>query len=105
MCFSANAVWLSSISPVATRAFAAKVEQTGAHYLDAPVPGGEIGAREGRLSIKVGGAEDVLEKSLSLLQKWEKTLPMLAHQVRRQVLQTTFGGAHVRSYHDRFGHR
>lgn len=65
---------MSSISPVATREFAAKVEQAGAHYLDAPVSGGEIGAREGTLSIMVGGAEDVFERALPLLQKMGKNI-------------------------------
>ena len=60
---------MSSISPVATREFAAKVQAAGAHYLDAPVSGGEIGAREGTLSIMVGGDERIFERALPLLQK------------------------------------
>lgn len=65
---------MSSISPVATKEFAAKVEQAGAHYLDAPVSGGEIGAREGTLSIMVGGSEDIFQRSLPLLQKMGKNI-------------------------------
>jgi 2-hydroxy-3-oxopropionate reductase len=65
---------MSSISPVATRDFAARVEQVGAHFLDAPVSGGEIGAREGTLSIMVGGSEDVFGRALPLLQKMGKNI-------------------------------
>ena len=65
---------MSSISPVATRAFAAKVGEAGAHYLDAPVSGGEIGAREGTLSIMVGGAEGIFQSALPLLQKMGKNI-------------------------------
>jgi 2-hydroxy-3-oxopropionate reductase len=65
---------MSSISPVATRDFAAKVGKAGAHYLDAPVSGGEIGAREGTLSIMVGGAEDIFQRALPLLQKMGKNI-------------------------------
>nr|WMC98304.1 2-hydroxy-3-oxopropionate reductase [Aminobacter aminovorans] len=65
---------MSSISPVATRDFAEKVQQAGAHYLDAPVSGGEIGAREGTLSIMVGGSEDIFERALPLLQKMGKNI-------------------------------
>ena len=65
---------MSSISPVATRDFAAKVGKAGAHYLDAPVSGGEIGAREGTLSIMVGGSEDIFQRALPLLQKMGKNI-------------------------------
>lgn len=65
---------MSSISPVATRDFAAKVGKAGAHYLDAPVSGGEIGAREGTLSIMVGGADEIFQKALPLLQKMGKNI-------------------------------
>ena len=68
---------MSSISPVATRDFAAKVERAGAHYLDAPVSGGEIGAREGTLSIMVGGPEDVFQRALPLLEKMGKNINLV----------------------------
>jgi 2-hydroxy-3-oxopropionate reductase len=63
---------MSSISPVATKEFAARVAE--AHYLDAPVSGGEIGAREGTLSIMVGGAEAAFQRTLPLLQKMGKNI-------------------------------
>lgn len=65
---------MSSIAPVATREFAQRVEAVGASYLDAPVSGGEIGAREGTLSVMVGGREDVFQRSLPLLQKMGKNI-------------------------------
>ena len=48
---------MSSISPLATKRFAGEVEETGAHYLDAPVSGGEVGAKAASLTIMVGGSE------------------------------------------------
>jgi 2-hydroxy-3-oxopropionate reductase len=48
---------MSSISPLATKEFARRIRQSGAGYLDAPVSGGEVGARNGALTIMVGGTE------------------------------------------------
>jgi 2-hydroxy-3-oxopropionate reductase len=49
---------MSSISPLATKRFARSVEEKGAQYLDAPVSGGEVGAKAATLTIMVGGAPD-----------------------------------------------
>src|SRR5438445_5381834 len=46
---------MSSISPLATKEFAKKIEALGADYLDAPVSGGEVGAKAASLTIMVGG--------------------------------------------------
>ena len=59
---------MSSISPVETRGFAARIEELGCDYLDAPVSGGEAGARSASLSIMVGGAEAVFERVRPLLE-------------------------------------
>src|ERR1700751_4283577 len=48
---------MSSISPLATKEFARRIRQSGAGYLDAPGSGGEVGARNGALTIMVGGTE------------------------------------------------
>jgi 2-hydroxy-3-oxopropionate reductase len=48
---------MSSISPIETRRFAEKVEALGCDYLDAPVSGGEVGAKNAALTIMVGGSE------------------------------------------------
>ncbi len=49
---------MSSISPMATKDFAARVNALGSKYLDAPVSGGEVGAKAGTLTIMVGGPEE-----------------------------------------------
>lgn len=48
---------MSSISPIATKEFAKKINALGCEYLDAPVSGGELGAKNATLSIMVGGNE------------------------------------------------
>ncbi len=48
---------MSSISPVATKDFARRINELGCDYLDAPVSGGDVGARAASLSIMVGGSE------------------------------------------------
>src|SRR5215472_4149633 len=48
---------MSSISPIETKTFAAEINKLGCDYLDAPVSGGEVGARAGSLTIMVGGPE------------------------------------------------
>ena len=50
---------MSSISPIATKEFAKKINALGADYLDAPVSGGEVGAKNATLSIMLGGDEAV----------------------------------------------
>jgi 2-hydroxy-3-oxopropionate reductase len=52
---------MSTISALATKVFAEKIEATGARMLDAPVSGGEKGAIEGTLSIMVGGDQAVFD--------------------------------------------
>src|SRR5712692_2584862 len=47
---------MSSISPIETKAFAAEIAKQGCDYLDAPVSGGEVGAKAASLTIMVGGA-------------------------------------------------
>jgi 2-hydroxy-3-oxopropionate reductase len=53
---------MSSISPIATKEFAKKINALGCDYLDAPVSGGEVGAKNATLSIMVGGDESVFNK-------------------------------------------
>src|SRR3569623_1991876 len=48
---------MSSISPLATKDFARKIEALDADYLNAPVSGGEVGAKAASLTIMVGGPE------------------------------------------------
>lgn len=65
---------MSSISPSATKQFAEKIKASGAEYLDAPVSGGEVGAKAGSLSIMVGGSEAAFERALPLLQAMGKNI-------------------------------
>lgn len=53
---------MSSISPVETKQFAQRIEALGSDYLDAPVSGGDVGARNATLSIMVGGKAEVFER-------------------------------------------
>src|SRR5580698_5689249 len=53
---------MSSISPIATKEFARKINAQGCDYVDAPVSGGEVGAKGARLTIMVGGPETAFEK-------------------------------------------
>jgi 2-hydroxy-3-oxopropionate reductase len=57
------AIDMSSILPTETKAFAEKIEKFGCDYLDAPVSGGEVGAKDASLSIMVGGSEAAFEKA------------------------------------------
>ncbi|MFO7737199.1 MAG: 2-hydroxy-3-oxopropionate reductase [Desulfatiglandaceae bacterium] len=53
---------MSSISPIATKEFAEKLEALGVEMLDAPVSGGQVGAQNATLSIMVGGKREIFEK-------------------------------------------
>ena len=53
---------MSSISPIATKTFATRIGELGCDYLDAPVSGGEVGAKNATLSIMVGGSEAVFAR-------------------------------------------
>ena len=59
---------MSTIAPSATRAIAARLREAGADMLDAPVSGGDIGARDGTLSIMVGGEAAAFERARPLLE-------------------------------------
>lgn len=59
---------MSTISPVVARELATTAAAQGVTFLDAPVSGGEVGARSGTLSIMVGGDEATLEQVRPLLQ-------------------------------------
>src|ERR1700749_873082 len=48
---------MSSISPIETQEFAKKIEALGCGYVDAPVSGGEVGAKAASLTIMCGGSE------------------------------------------------
>jgi len=64
----------SSIDPIATRAFAQRIAGLGCDYLDAPVSGGEVGAKAASLSIMVGGSEQGFERVRPLLALMGKNI-------------------------------
>jgi 2-hydroxy-3-oxopropionate reductase len=65
---------MSSISPMATKDFAARIRALGGDYLDAPVSGGEVGAKAASLTIMVGGSEAAFARALPLLQAMGKNI-------------------------------
>ncbi|TGQ34473.1 MULTISPECIES: 2-hydroxy-3-oxopropionate reductase [unclassified Mesorhizobium] len=71
---------MSSISPIATADFAAKIRQAGAGYLDAPVSGGEVGAKAASLTIMVGGPAAEFERALPILEKLGKNITLIGEQ-------------------------
>jgi len=68
---------MSSISPVATKEFAGKIRDCGCDYLDAPVSGGEVGAKNATLSIMVGGDEQVFERVRPLFELMGKNINLV----------------------------
>ncbi|WP_027577776.1 2-hydroxy-3-oxopropionate reductase [Bradyrhizobium sp. Ai1a-2] len=65
---------MSSISPLATKEFAKKIEALGVDYLDAPVSGGEVGAKAASLTIMVGGPERAFEAMKPVFEKMGKNI-------------------------------
>ncbi len=68
---------MSSISPIATKTFARKINELGCDYLDAPVSGGEVGAKNATLSIMVGGDPAVFEKIRPLFELMGKNITLV----------------------------
>lgn len=65
---------MSSISPLATKGFAQRIEALGAFYLDAPVSGGEVGARAASLSILVGGRPEIFARVRPIFELMGKNM-------------------------------
>ena len=68
---------MSSISPLDTKRFAARINERGARYLDAPVSGGEVGAKGATLTIMVGGPEDTFAKVKPLFELMGKNITLV----------------------------
>jgi 2-hydroxy-3-oxopropionate reductase len=68
---------MSSISPIETKSFVAKIIQLGCEYLDAPVSGGEVGAKGATLTIMVGGTEETFEKVRPLFELMGKNITLV----------------------------
>jgi 2-hydroxy-3-oxopropionate reductase len=65
---------MSSISPIGTKDFAKKINALGCDYLDAPVSGGEVGAKEASLTIMVGGPEAAFARAKPLFEKMGRNI-------------------------------
>ena len=68
---------MSSISPIATKEFAKKLNALGCDYLDAPVSGGEVGAKNATLSIMVGGDEAVFDRVKPVFELMGKNINLV----------------------------
>lgn len=68
---------MSSISPMATKDFAKRINAFGCDYLDAPVSGGEVGAKAGSLTIMVGGPLDAFERVRPLFETMGKNITLV----------------------------
>lgn len=64
----------STISAIATEEFARRIEQRGAAWLDAPISGGDVGARKGTLTIMVGGPRETFDACLPVFETVGKTI-------------------------------
>ena len=68
---------MSSISPMDTKDFAKKINELGADYLDAPVSGGEVGAKAASLTIMVGGPDAAFERVKPLFELMGKNITLV----------------------------
>ena len=78
---------MSTISPVVTKELAEEAKEKGASMLDAPVSGGDVGAREGTLSIMVGGSGEDFERAKPLFEVLGKTVVRVGESGTGQVVK------------------
>jgi 2-hydroxy-3-oxopropionate reductase len=71
---------MSSISPTATKGFARRIEDAGAQWLDAPVSGGEVGAKAASLTIMVGGSQAAFERARPLFEAMGKNITLVGEE-------------------------
>ena len=65
---------MSSISPIATKSFAARINALGCDYVDAPVSGGEVGAKNATLTIMIGGPDAAVARARPLFEALGKNI-------------------------------
>src|SRR5208283_3413633 len=68
---------MSSISPIATKEFAKRINELGCDYLDAPVSGGDVGAKAATLTIMIGGPERAFEKVKPIFELMGKNITLV----------------------------
>ena len=90
---------MSSISPIATKKFAGRLAEKGCDWLDAPVSGGDVGARNATLSIMVGGAQAAFDQVKPILELMGRNITLVGNGRRRadrESCQSDHRGAHNR---------
>ncbi|MEX2296532.1 MAG: 2-hydroxy-3-oxopropionate reductase [Dongiaceae bacterium] len=68
---------MSSISPIETKNFAKRIGEKGCDYLDAPVSGGEVGAKNAALTIMIGGPDAAFERARPLFELMGKNITLV----------------------------
>jgi 2-hydroxy-3-oxopropionate reductase len=76
---------MSSISPIETKQFAQKINALGCQYLDAPVSGGEVGAKAATLTIMVGGPEEAFQKVKPVFELMGKNITLVGGNGAGQI--------------------
>ncbi|MCW6512592.1 2-hydroxy-3-oxopropionate reductase [Lichenifustis flavocetrariae] len=71
---------MSSISPIATEGFSARIREVGAGYLDAPVSGGEVGAKTASLTIMVGGLQADFDRAKPIFETLGKNINLIGER-------------------------
>ena len=81
------AIDMSTISPAVTTRIVIELERKGIRMLDAPVTGGDVGAKQGTLSIMVGGDPDAFQECLPVFQAMGKTITHVGGHGMGQVVK------------------
>jgi len=68
---------MSSISPIETKQFAKRINELGCEYIDAPVSGGEVGAKAGTLTIMCGGNQPAFDTVKPLFDLMGKNITLV----------------------------
>jgi 2-hydroxy-3-oxopropionate reductase len=68
---------MSSISPIETKKFAKRINELGSEYIDAPVSGGEVGAKNAALTIMVGGSDAAFAKVKPIFELMGKNITLV----------------------------
>ena len=76
---------MSSIAPIETQDFAKRIEALGCDWLDAPVSGGEVGAKAGTLTIMVGGQQGVFDRIKPLFELMGKNITRVGEAGAGQI--------------------
>ena len=76
---------MSSISPIDTKVFAQKINALGCEYLDAPVSGGQLGAKGATLTIMVGGTEETFAKVKPVFELMGKNITLVGGNGAGQI--------------------